>query len=52
MNYYLTQEQYEHLKDMGLGFDEVEITEEYATLINQIGNQPVSALTCEPPKDN
>jgi hypothetical protein len=44
MNYYLTQEQYEQLKEMGNSIEFLETLHAFDELITQIGNQPISTL--------
>jgi type II secretory pathway component PulF len=45
MNYYLTQEQYEQLREMADSLlTDVETGEDFAKLLDQIGNQKVSDL--------
>lgn len=46
MNYYVTQEQYEQLREMYNAIESLESLEKYGKLIDQIGNQniPYKAL--------
>ena len=44
MNYYITQEQYERLREIGNSLEFVEAIEEHQKLIEQIGHQRVSDL--------
>ena len=42
MTYYLTQEQYEQLREMYNAMESLEALEEYGKLLDQIGNQKAS----------
>jgi hypothetical protein len=44
MNYYITQEQYEQLKEMGNNLEDIETIEDFHKLIEQVGNQRASDL--------
>ena len=44
MNYYLTQEQYEQLREIYNAIESLEELEKYGALLDQIGNQKASDL--------
>lgn len=41
MNYFITQEQYEQLKEMSNSIEFIEVLNAYDELMGQIGNQPL-----------
>jgi hypothetical protein len=44
INYYLTKEQYEQLREIYNAMESLESLEEYGKLLDQIGNQKASDL--------